>query len=522
MSPRTAVSDGQANASKTMPNLWLLISMALIPFGAEAQNSEELRNLLFEPVLIERNPALPAPSNKESEPEEAALPGETVKEITDLPAGDNPIPVSVFLFNKSLQEQTTEVDNLESSISSYEETIRDIELDGDAYEPALIQELISIGSLYQQQGDHNSALKFFDQALHINRVNLGLFNLDQEQIIDMKIASHVALGDLYEADLQQEYLLYIKRKEYGSTSVEMLPALSEYADWNIFAFDSRLAMDPTQTYAAEASVYTEDQVNNAIGEEDLRTVRLLNAQNIYRTIINILLSNFGVSDRRLLDMEKKLALTNYFFATNLDVMSNVSSGKSPSQALNSSQGFYDMSRVSSNSMGYRHGREALERRIDYMLGMQDVSPLELAQARIDLADWLLLFKKRTAALNLYQEAYNALAATDTLKESINDLFSPVFPQTIPTFIDYRYSRASLGVPEDQPLKYHGWIDLRFEINRYGQTQNVEIVGQSDSTTDPVATRLLRHVRNSTSFRPRIGDGILLDQDLVETRYYYTY
>jgi len=298
--------------------------------------------------------------------------------------------------------------------------------------------------------------------------------------------------------------------------------LSEYADWNIFAFDSRLAMDPTQTYAAEASVYTEDQVSNAIGEEDLRTVRLLNAQNIYRTIINILLSNFGVSDRRLLDMEKKLALTNYFFATNLDVMSNVSSGKSPSQALNSSQGFYDMSRVSSNSMGYRHGREALERRIDYMLGMQDVSPLELAQARIDLADWLLLFKKRTAALNLYQEAYNALAATDTLKESINDLFSPVFPQTIPTFIDYRYSRASLGVPEDQPLKYHGWIDLRFEINRYGQTQNVEIVGQSDSTTDPVATRLLRHVRNSTSFRPRIGDGILLDQDLVETRYYYTY
>jgi len=203
-------------------------------------------------------------------------------------------------------------------------------------------------------------------------------------------------------------------------------------------------------------------------------------------------------------------------------MSNVSSGKSPSQALNSSQGFYDMSRVSSNSMGYRHGREALERRIDYMLGMQDVSPLELAQARIDLADWLLLFKKRTAALNLYQEAYNALAATDTPEESINDLFSPVFPQTIPTFIDYRYSRASLGVPEDQPLKYHGWIDLRFEINRYGQTQNVEIVGQSDSTTDPVATRLLRHVRNSTSFRPRIGDGILLDQDLVETRYYYTY
>lgn len=496
---------------RLLPGIFLF--SLLTPALAIAQNSQELRNLLFEPVLITHTDA-----------QEGALyeAGE-VYELTVLPGGEKAGSVSTYLVNQALQEAEELTFPNSESIGEYEERIKDLELDGGAYEPALTQEMMSVGSLYQQQGDHLAALEYLDQALHINRVNLGLFNLDQEEIIDQKIASHVALGDLRAADLQQEYLMYIKRKAYGSTSVELLPALAEYAEWNIFAFDSRLAMDPTLSYAADSNIYQEDTVNNSIGEDDLRTVRLMNAQNIYRTILNIILNNYGLQDPRLLEIEKKLALTNYFFATNLDVMSDVYSGKNSSLALNSSQGFYEMSRVSSNSMGYRHGREALERRLEYMLKMEGVSDLEIARARIDLGDWLLLFKKRSAALTLYQEAYDALSASEEIsRDEIDALFSPVLPVTIPTFIDYRYSRKALGVPGDIPLEYQGWIDLSFRINRYGKPQNVEILGQSENTTEPISTRLLRQIRNSTSYRPRIAEGTLVEMDNIEARYYYSY
>jgi tetratricopeptide (TPR) repeat protein len=485
----------------------ILTVVASLPPAAFAQNSEELRNLVFEPVQIETS----------------ELDGELqVRELTSLPASDSPVTTTAYLTANIVEDIEEIALDSNDAIAGYEARIRDLEIEGGAYAEDLIQELLSLGTIYQSLGEHEQALEFLNKALHINRVNLGLFNLDQEHIIEELIESHIALSDLQAADLQQEYLFYLKRKAFGGTSVELLPALTRYAEWNIFAFDSRLVMDPTLAYAAESSMYTENGVSNAIGEENFKTVRLMNAQNIYRTIIQILLNNFGVSDPRLLEIEKRLALTNYFFATNLDLNSNAFSSNNSSLTMASSQGYYDMSRVSSNSMGYRHGKEALERRLEYMLESSGKTPEEIARARIDLGDWLLVFKKRTVALEVYKEAYEELRATGVSQETLDDLFSPVLPVAIPTFIDYRYTRASRDIPEDLALDYQGWFDVRIRINRFGQPSSVDIFGKSLNTTEPIELRLIRHLRSSTSFRPRFKIGELVEEDIVETRYYYSY
>jgi hypothetical protein len=188
----------------------------------------------------------------------------------------------------------------------------------------------------------------------------------------------------------------------------------------------------------------------------------------------------------------------------------------------SSQGYYDMSRVSSNSMGYRHGREALERRLEYMRRNDNMTAEDIARAQVDLGDWLLVFKKRTAALEIYEEAYNELKATGANQEVLKELFTPVLPETIPTFIDYRYTRSFLAIPEDQALDYKGWLDVRIRINRFGLTSAVDILGKSLNTTDPIETRLLRQLRTSTSYRPRFSNDVLLEEDIVTARYYYSY
>lgn len=477
--------------------------------SASAQSEQELDNLVFEPVLIER----------------LTLDDDNVivNELTALPSAEHPVSASEYLVTQAIAHAREAAPELDGSVEDYEKRIRDLELAGGVYEPTLTQELLALGSIYQSMGEHEQALEYLDHALHINRVNLGLFNLDQENIIEEKIESHVAMGDLKEADLQQEYLFFLKRKAYGGTSVELLPALTEYAEWNIFAFDSRLSMDPTLTYAAESHVYTENSVSNSIGEEDFKTVRLVNAQNIYRTIIQILLNNFGATDPRLLDIEKRLALTNYFFATNMNINSSAFNNANNSQfTMVSSQGYYDTSSVTSNSMGYRHGREALERRLEYMLRNEEMTPVDIAQARIDLGDWLMVFKKRLTALKTYEEAYEEAVAAGLEQAGLDALFSPVLPQTIPTFIDYRYTRASLNIPDDIALDYQGWFDVRIEVNRFGQPTDVEILGRSSNATDSIETRLLRQLRNSTSFRPRFVDGQLLEEEIFESRYYYSY
>ena len=90
------------------------------------------------------------------------------------------------------------------------------------------------------------------------------------------------------------------------------------------------------------------------------------------------------------------------------------------------------------------------------------------------------------------------------------------------FIDYNYTRAAWNIPDDVALDYQGWIDLRFRLNRYGKPQNVEVLGRSLSVTEPIEDRLTRHIRNASSFRPRFKEDKLLEEDIIEARYYYTY
>ncbi len=506
-------------------NFSLFCSLLLFTIGCissssltVAQEDDNLDFLIFEPVLIET-----LESESKSQSADEVITQVTVTELTSLPKGNNAVSASEYMLKRIAEENGNQASTNENSIIAYEETIKALELDGGAYEPALTQELIAVSKLYQNQNEHEKALEYLDQALHVNRVNLGLYNLDQEQIVEEKIRSLVALGDLYEADQQQEYLFSLKRRNYGDTSVSLLPALIDYAEWNIFAFDSRLVMNRGLNYGADSKAFTENKVSNSIGQEDFRMARLANAQVMYRTIIQILLKNYGFADPRIVEMEKKLALTNYFFATNLGVTMNTFGSSSSSLSLNSPPGFYETSsRISSNSMGYRHGRQSLERRLEYLYQMDNISAEQIARAKIELGDWQLTFKKRTVALDIYQDAYDEFKNQGVDQQDIDALFSPVIPQPVPEFITYRYSRAAHNIPEDQPLDYQGWIDVQMTINRFGRPQDISILGQSSETTELLEDRLLRFLKSYTTFRPRFSNDELIKEDTLEARYYYSY
>ncbi|MFT5320124.1 MAG: hypothetical protein ACI934_000255 [Pseudohongiellaceae bacterium] len=502
-STSSAYSQRSFFASALPLALLTFVYLQLLP-NASAQDADAFPFLLFEPVLIE-----------------TTSDGDLlqINELTSLLSSSAAESVSEYITKRTAQE-TAQAASLEvTTIAAYEQSIKQLELQGGAYEPGLSQALLSLANVYQGQNDHIKALEYLDQALHINRVNSGLFNLEQERIIEGKISSHIALGELNDADVQQQYLFYLKRKAFGEDSIELLPALNRYAEWNIYAFDSTLVTNPTLDLTSAPNTHPANALNNTSLEEDFRNTRLVNAQFIYRTIIKILLNNYGSSDSRLLDVEKKLALTNYFFATNLNMNSN---GNFSTQALNSSQEFYNMSRVSTNSLGFRQGREALERRLDLLLRLNTSTPEDIAKARIEFGDWLLIFKKRAAAIETYQFAYDELLAKGVEQETIDKIFSPDLPATIPTFIYYRYTRDSLNIPADLPIKHQGWFDVLIQLNRYGQPQNIEIFNRSPDAAESVEFLLSSFLRNSTSFRPRFADGELIQRETIETRYYYSY
>jgi hypothetical protein len=245
---------------------------------------------------------------------------------------------------------------------------------------------------------------------------------------------------------------------------------------------------------------------------------LITAHQAYETIIAIVANNFGLGDRRLLDFERQLALTNYLYISTFGLEGELDPLMMPYGGYMSDFG----TGVTSGRppLGYRQGRDSLQRRVDYLGAQADVAPLEKAHAVLDLADWTLPYQ-RMGSLELYEHTWKALAEAGSPAAELAALFDPAFPIRIPVYADHPYTRKSLGIPEDQVLKYKGYIDVEFKLSRAGETSAVKIMNKSVTAPPRLESLLVRDLRN-TRFRPRIADGMSRDNETMHVRFYFTY
>ncbi|HEY0963821.1 MAG TPA: hypothetical protein VGE69_15835 [Pseudomonadales bacterium] len=457
--------------------------------------------LLFEPVVIDV-----------IDNDEPGMPY-TVRELTSLPRTGSAVDLQAWLAARQTVPML-DGDRLAADIAAYEQSVLERESAGGAFEAGLDEELVALGTLLQQSGEYARAQQAFERALHVNRVNDGLFNMGQVAIIERTIENHLARGDLVAADAQQEYLLYVQRKNYENRGVDLLPALTRYAEWNLFAFGAQLA--PPMAVPAEAGAAA--PVANAADTIDFRTGRLMVAHDVYRTLIAIVANNFGVADNRLLNFERQLALTNYLYIATFGLQGDYgASALMPYGSYATFDGF----QPTRMPLGFRQGRDALERRVVYLDNRNDASVTDRTQARLDLADWMLMFSKRMGALDVYVQAWNDMRATGAPATDVDALFNPPYPAEIPSYIDQPYTRAALDIPADLALQYKGYIDVQFKLSRFGVPSGLEVLSRTESASPAVEAILLRELRRA-QFRPRITDGSVRDNETMQVRFYFTY
>lgn len=494
----------------TSHSAWRCVLLLAFAPAVFAQDDGNLPNLLFEPVAIN---IVEPPNNPDGTPY-------TVQELSSLPHAGPAVDLQDWLAQRELAAAMSP-GQLAADIARYEQSVLAQENSGGAFDPELDEELLALGTLLQQSGDLDRAQQVLERALHVNRVNDGLFNMGQVPIIERTIENHLARGDLVAADAQQAYLLYVQRRNYDSRSVDLLPALTRFAEWNLFAFGAPMMAPPPPANgdeAAEASERSEPDVDAMI---TFRTDRLFTAQQAYQTLIQIVSNNFGMGDSRLLNFERQLALTNYLYIATFGLEGELD----PSAAMpfNSYLSGFDAGLESGRPpLGFRQGRDSLQRRIAYLAEQPGVEPLEKAQAKLDLADWMLLFSKRTGSLDVYQEAWQDMSAAGSSAEQTTALFNPPYPVRIPEYVDHAYSRKALKIPADLALEYKGYIDLEFKLSRFGIPSSVKVRNKSLTATPALESILLRSLRR-TQFRPRIAsDGSVRDNETMHARFYFTY
>jgi hypothetical protein len=391
---------------------------------------------------------------------------------------------SAHAFAQSAAQQDT-VDDLLKQIET-------IQLRESTSSPELLEPLASLSLLYEENDEPVLATAVIKQALQIVRINEGLYSLEQAPWIRRMIANAETLGDAQTAwDLEQELLTLAERhpddirtaRIFRDTGDRRSDVLRRY---NAGEFPPEIAIG---CYYGNSYLLSPDSLRfnpSGLTEEAC-----------------------GTSGSQRVVRQRLGAEAKTYYVRALDIVIRNEHAGDELQSL-----LRDLIRSC-----YRSG--------DATLGQVTYTYLLAAQAtisapwpdRIDtlvqMADWELFYSTgRSAAdsaLARYSEAYALSKEKGVAQTTIDAMFSPDIPITLPTFTQNRL--AAWALPGTM-----GHVDVGFEIDEYGKARNVRIHDATDQTTRTLERDLEQSILRAR-FRPRaIGDRFT-DRAPVVVRYY---
>ena len=496
-------------AGNTFSTACVAAFLSLYCFTLGAQPELPVTRLLFEPVPI------PA--------EGLAGTDESLTALANMPA----LVSSADLEEEGMDGATRQ--QLLADIQEYISAIGDKESEEGPYSEQLIQDLASVGLLQQQLEEHEQAIEFFERARNLSRINEGLDTLIQAPMIEGEIESLAALGRLQEADELQYGLLAIHQASYGADAEEVVTAMHALGDWNLQAFleRSNIALNIGRVNAAQYLANTNynsvDQTanNNFTPETSDPTntplYKLYLAQTNYLEAINILIQNKNYTHPEILELERKF-LTTAFLRTHQenivyepDFYLNRKTSATGTRLDTSTQ-----DRM--NSPDFDSGLSSLKRSLSYISVNEQRTSRQVAEAMIEEADWHMLFERKRLGREKYEEAYAFFQQYPDMEAQIADYIYPDVPVVLPVFLPAPNSREKLGIGADDEVKYFGYFDVSFSINRNGQARRVKFQGEGGEVTRNMEVRLAQYLKN-VLFRPRFDRDGKLSNDEYNLRYY---
>jgi tetratricopeptide (TPR) repeat protein len=361
------------------------------------------------------------------------------------------------------------------SIRLYSNTVADIELDGGAWDRDLVEELASLGRLQQQQGDHGGAIQTLDRAIHVNRINSGLYTLEQIPVVEQLISSHMALGNWEEADTYNNYLFHVQQKAYGLNDPRLIPVLDRLATWNVQAFK--------------------------IGYGNLLGIKLRQSQIMFNAAARMVNLHFGKADKRFINYQRNIATSAYLVAKNPDLMAEIGNPEYRSMQQMLAEKLNGQRQV--QPPGFQTGERALME-IAMFYQEQGDDSYGLAEAITYLADWYLMFGQRQGALKNYKLAWDMLQELEDSEELTSQLFGKVTP--LPAFGSSIETPDALYTNEDgtEALSFD-YADLTFDVTADGLARKVVSISEETQDNQVQLGKLRRSVR-SMRFRPVLVDG----------------
>ena len=358
--------------------------------------------------------------------------------------------------------QTADV--LSQSIAQYEKSVTEREAIGGAYDIQLSEQFVSLATAYNKAGRHSEAEDAFKSALHINRVNNGIYSLSQEPMLRGIIESLHARGLTTEAGDYLGQLNLLHFKAYGEDDPRLLPILEETGLWHLAIYEQTRKLRQDLPHLSAAHSYFDTAItmaarHHATAQQQASLLRLFANTNY----------------------QMALHYTRYQSLPEEDLFARQSwSAWEPADT--SGRLRYDY---------YKNGRDALTQTLQF-----SNDPGQTAQAYADLGDWYFLFGRRNSATEAYQRAHEIVTQSDNTQLAEEIFYSPVI---LPTF------RVRTN-DEQQEL---AWAKVTMDITHKGLATNISVTEHSPASDFTAVENYARENLPHLKFRPRYENGALV-------------
>jgi hypothetical protein len=416
---------------------------------------------------------------------------------------------------------------------------------GLARPEGVIDPLRALALLYEEDGDHARATATLEEARYVARVHNGLTSAEEALLLRQQIRSEKALG-LHERawDLEQEM---VTTARHHHDDIRMLPIFRELAEDRLAVIDKvSLGERPPMIYAgcyngeppppydytrgewhprvnADAPSFTTPSCFGGINQDlisKLRGETLMYYADAIETILRG--GDYASPELRELERDAVRLRGGRRFNTALSAKGSGSLRNCPAGTL---EEYLALEILDSCLAPVSRGQGFVIANVGNPLGLIRLVQYETrsagpATARADaiaeLADWYVVYtpaERRRFLLpevvfTLYERAYEELRQDGELQAS-TEMFAPDLPITLPTYEPNPFESAATESPR--------YIDVSFAVTKLGLAERIEILGTSKGATRGEKHDMVRLIE-TTSFRPRIVDGVLADSAPVTLRY----
>lgn len=354
--------------------------------------------------------------------------------------------------------------------ATFSEALQLVEPIARGADSRLIPPLEGMGFALAGQGKHTPAVTYLEKALALSRRSQGLFDINQQDILQQLATSLTALGQTEAADQHMRYMVRVGEHAYGSEDPRLAPLLCMIGDW----YSQRgQVMEARELYKVALAI-----VEKKLGRNDLAAVQPLRSL-AHSYVREVFLSNYGIR-------------------TQIDKLSASPDGSSgEAQPINP--------RFLSSD-----GERALLRALAILETDPQRFPASLVETLLQLGDWYQMKQQPDKALSYYLRVSSMVAADATLaaaeKEAVLGFPVQVYYPTPPL------ATRNLSRPQSDVIER--FVQVEFTVLPDGSIKDERVVDQD--ATGRQASQTIEAIR-SARYRPKFLQGKPVETQAVSYR-----